>query len=777
MKGARSAVSPTSTGPAGRVGWRIVAVLVLAAVVCWPAATALLTIHLTAQQAGYYRAALDDARLHERIYDEVLTDPELADVTGELLAGLPVKPEVVVDNLQIVVPPSTLRGFTDGLAAEVAGYLGGSRPDFVLSVDLAPVLENIGRLATVYLAGGTADAPRYRTEDISAALAGVLEAVERMSRGEPPASVPQVDLTDEQVEQVAALLIDRVPEPERQSARDQVIVALRGGDIASALAVVGPLIFSGDVSAVNDLRQRLDDGTVLDLGRPLENTPPSAGISAVRAIHRLGAAGLLAIAALLLAVLAAAVAAVAARAWRARSDGGGMSGGMSGGASGSWVYAAVRPVSAALAAGSLAAIGLGLVLPTLVGEPLAGLTGPGSPLPPAGRELAGDVEQALVDRIQIAWLRLAGLPVLLALGLLAGTAVTHRLMRAWSQAGEQAGAGAEAGARSRATYRRRRWAALAGICSMFVASSWILFPGEAGTGSVFCNGAADLCDRRYPEVVHPAAHNAMASVEAGFLGAVQDPDLPGQLDAGIRALLIDVHHWTTPAEVETFLAGLRPSAREALAPFARGASSQRPGLWLCHGVCQLGATPLSDGLADIADWLAANPSEVVTLIIQDHAPAEDIMAAFETAGLGPYLATPPDEEEQWPTLAEMIDSGRRLVVFAENGDEPGTWYRNFFRMGGADTPFTISAPDGFSCRLGRGPSRPTLLLVNHWLTDHAASRADAALVNTAQSLVEHVQLCAHRGLTPTFLAVNFAGLGDVVATAAELNRRGPVRLD
>lgn len=707
----------------------VVCLVAVVSAVFVPAGVALLTVHETAQQARFYRGALDEARVHERISDEVLTDPVLTDVTGDLLADLPVDPDLMVDNLQLVVPPSALRGMTDGVADNVAAYLDGSRAEFVLAVDLRPILDNIGRLASVYLAGQVSGAPRYRTEDVAAALRDVLDGVDRVSQGRPPASVPEIDLTDDQVAWATDLLVSRVDGADRPLAREQVLVALRSGDLGAALAVVGPLIFAGDVSAVADLRSRLAGGTVLDLGRPLADAPGGPAGFVLRTIHTIGGTGMLALAALCFALPAGAL----GLAVRRRGP-------------------SVRLVGAALVAGGLAALAAGVLVTGLVGDPLAPLRGPDSPLPPAGRVLAGDVGRVLVANVRATWSEIAAIPLLAGLLLGTVTVVVRRL--------------------SRAEWRVRRLVAVGTTCSVFVAVSWVLIPGEAGTGTAFCNGGADLCNRRYSDVVYPTTHNGMASVQAGFLGAVQDPDLVGQLDSGIRALMLDVHHWTTPAEVESFLAELRPRAREALAPFATGARSSRPGLWLCHGICQLGATRLDDALAGVAGWLARNPAEVITIIVQDGVAPEPIMAAFRVAGLGQYLVRPPAPGRPWPTLGQLIDRGRRLVVFAENGDVPGTWYRNFYRSN-ADTPFDVRIPGGFSCRIGRGASRPTMLLINHWLTDHAATRADAALVNTGSSLTAHAEQCAARGLRPTFLAVNFATVGDLVATVAAYNRHSP----
>ena len=70
-----------------------------------------------------------------------------------------------------------------------------------------------------------------------------------------------------------------------------------------------------------------------------------------------------------------------------------------------------------------------------------------------------------------------------------------------------------------------------------------------------------------------------------------------------------------------------------------------------------------------------NESDIVTLIIEDAISTADTEIAFTQAGLLPYLQ---DHEPRtpWPTLREMIASGNRLVVIAEQGSAPLGWYLN-----------------------------------------------------------------------------------------------------
>lgn len=121
-----------------------------------------------------------------------------------------------------------------------------------------------------------------------------------------------------------------------------------------------------------------------------------------------------------------------------------------------------------------------------------------------------------------------------------------------------------------------------------------------------CNGMNALCDRQINEVVFPATHNSMAAAESpGWYLSEQLRTIPGQLDDGVRGLLIDVYYgYATNRGVRTDPAvgnvanRLEPwfgpealeSARnlaDAYGPIPQGA---QPALYLCHGYCELGAT-------------------------------------------------------------------------------------------------------------------------------------------------------------------------------------------
>jgi hypothetical protein len=301
-----------------------------------------------------------------------------------------------------------------------------------------------------------------------------------------------------------------------------------------------------------------------------------------------------------------------------------------------------------------------------------------------------------------------------------------------------------------------------------------------------CNGHAELCDRPFDEVAYAASHNAMSvATEPGwFIPEQLDPILV-QLDQGVRALLVDV--WsgrpagtvvrTSASSYEEALAvteeELGPDIVAAAGRIITSIAGEPEGpeaRFMCHGLCETGSTPFLETLVGLRNWLAAHPDEVVTLFIEDHVDSALIAGDVEAAGLLPYVHQPV-AGEPWPTLAEMIGSGKRLVVMVEEGNGGGAapWLVNGFELT-QDTPYTFPTVDSFSCDANRGPGDAPLLLLNHWLSGFSSLVTDAELVNVRDVLLTRAELCRQeRGQIPNFVAVNFVTIGDVFAVVDELN--------
>jgi hypothetical protein len=360
---------------------------------------------------------------------------------------------------------------------------------------------------------------------------------------------------------------------------------------------------------------------------------------------------------------------------------------------------------------------------------------------------------------------------------------------------EAAPAPAEATARS-----SRRWTAptvLGLAAAVLVAGvAYLGWPGRdadeavaAPGGGTTCNGHAELCDRPFDEVAYAASHNAMSVArEPGWFLAEQIDPIAVQLDQGVRALLVDVWSGVPAGDVvrtaRSSYAEALEIAEEELGPeivaaalrVAESIAGEAVGTearFLCHGLCETGSTPFLEALAELRAWMAGHPDEVVTLFVEDHVDADLIAADIVAAGLLPFVHEPV-VGAPWPTLGEMVRSGRRLVVMLEegNGGAEAPWLVNGFEIT-QETPYTFPTVESFSCDPNRGPSDAPLFQLNHWLAGFTSLVTDAELVNERDVLLARAEQCAaERGQLPNLIAVNYVAIGDVFEVVDELNDVG-----
>jgi hypothetical protein len=290
------------------------------------------------------------------------------------------------------------------------------------------------------------------------------------------------------------------------------------------------------------------------------------------------------------------------------------------------------------------------------------------------------------------------------------------------------------------------------------------------------------------QVAFPGTHNSMSSPDASFLFPDQQSGIAAQLDGGIRGLLIDTHQGVrTSRGVYTVLeegGKSREKIDTAVGPDAtktalrlrerigyRGGGDPR--VYLCHGFCELGATPARDELSDIRDFLMANPGEVLVISIEDQVTPQATEEVFRESGLLDLVWT--DSIAPTPTLGEMVERNRRVIVFGEEDVGEVPWYHQQFDFV-KETDFDIPTAKGLlapsSCAINRGKQANPLVLLNHWVAQTPPRASVARRVNGAQQIAARARECESdlKG-RPGLLAVDLWREGDVVAAAAALNRR------
>jgi len=210
-----------------------------------------------------------------------------------------------------------------------------------------------------------------------------------------------------------------------------------------------------------------------------------------------------------------------------------------------------------------------------------------------------------------------------------------------------------------------------------------------------CNGYAEFCSRKYSNITMIAAHNSPFNIE-GNIAANQALDVTTQLNDGIRMLQFQVHK---PNDTSPLL--------------------------LCHSTCDLlNAGPLVDYLTTVREWVDQNPYDVVTILMgnSDVLTPQNFTDPISSSGLQDYVYTPPTVPmsiDQWPTLAEMILTRKRVVIMLDyEADQTAIpWLLDEF-ANMWETPFSPTDRD-FPCtqdrppHLGRETSLDRMYMANH----------------------------------------------------------------
>jgi hypothetical protein len=289
------------------------------------------------------------------------------------------------------------------------------------------------------------------------------------------------------------------------------------------------------------------------------------------------------------------------------------------------------------------------------------------------------------------------------------------------------------------------------------------------TNTAPCNSYPEFCERSYGNITEVAAHNS-PFIRPGNAAANQALDVTTQLNDGIRLLQGQMHFVN---ETPHF----------------------------CHSSCEvLDAGPITDYLGKVHDWVLAHPFDVVTLLLGNGAKSDgsypsvtEYVPFLEDTGLVPFAYQPPQIPmgiDDWPTLASMILSGKRVVIFMDyEANQTAVPYvlDEFSQMW--ETPFDPT-DRSFPCDVQRPPDLPEeaaknrLYLFNHNLNYDITLFGNSILVpqipllNVTNnvtgegSLGLNTQSCNDTwGYPPKFLNVDYynIGNGSVFEVAATYN--------
>lgn len=191
-------------------------------------------------------------------------------------------------------------------------------------------------------------------------------------------------------------------------------------------------------------------------------------------------------------------------------------------------------------------------------------------------------------------------------------------------------------------------------------------------------------------------------------------------------------------------------------------------IWLCHsaqGKCYnfTAFLPAINVLKDMRSFLDGNPSEIITIIIEDYVTSpQGLTKVFKASGLSKYMfpvSRMPKNGEDWPTVDDMVQKNQRLVVFTSKKDKEaseGIAYQWTYMV---ENQYGDEGMKAGSCpSRGESPAMNTksrsLVLVNYF---HSAPNRTQACADNSAPLLSMMKTChdAAGNRWPNFIAVDY----------------------
>jgi hypothetical protein len=280
-------------------------------------------------------------------------------------------------------------------------------------------------------------------------------------------------------------------------------------------------------------------------------------------------------------------------------------------------------------------------------------------------------------------------------------------------------------------------------------------PPPVNGNTTACNGVQGLCQVSVNNVMFAVMHTANAALDAGYSPFYSHVGtLEAALAAGIRG--INLKMGLCDGQVR-----------------------------LKDGMCNIGTLDPVVTLGNILGFVQANPNEVVvvTLRIDDSDPNQ--MASY--AQVYQVLLSVPGFVDNmyaytggdWPTLQDMIDADRRILLFHSNGPGCETWecppgFHDYFDYV-AETPTTYQYASDIlldtenACRIDKGDAgTKDFYGVNLYVTLPDADQQ--AMLNSMDTLTSKVDSCSIQvDQDVSFVIVDFWQVGDVITFVTQYN--------
>lgn len=272
-----------------------------------------------------------------------------------------------------------------------------------------------------------------------------------------------------------------------------------------------------------------------------------------------------------------------------------------------------------------------------------------------------------------------------------------------------------------------------------------------------CNGVDTICDLRVSDIMFAGLHNAMSSVEDGFLIAGNHEfQVESALQAGFRGINMDVGNCDGK-------------------------------LVFVHSSCSLGTRDPYLVLNNINLFLDTHPTDLILMPLQINNEVDqtvDLFALYDIMASVPGFVDRMyvhDDASYWPTMRSLITNDTRIIVFIYNAGtncvdgECPVGFHPYFRYA-TETPFTFEEIANIedvqtSCQFDRGDQGyRDFYVVNAFVSDPLPSQSSSKVINQAEFLQEHISSCQDIVNRPVnMVLIDFWEEGDLVDMVQDYN--------
>ncbi|MGD9931797.1 MAG: LamG-like jellyroll fold domain-containing protein [Mangrovibacterium sp.] len=168
------------------------------------------------------------------------------------------------------------------------------------------------------------------------------------------------------------------------------------------------------------------------------------------------------------------------------------------------------------------------------------------------------------------------------------------------------------------------------------------------------------------------------------------------------------------------------------------------------------SSPFIDQLRLIKDFLDHHPDRILTLFLDFNVNVTELAVLIEESGIHTYLFEY-QEKFGWPTLKEMVDTGKRLVIFGMQEHRNSPDWLHFVWDHAVEPYYSVLEAPVFIGEFLKGDPKNNLLIYNDYNLPRKPDIPDDAYFNTSQNpyLIEHIKnVWTNTGKTPNFVMLD-----------------------